>query len=354
MIQAKKFVRIFDYMDVIGIDWRHVNDSLPVTRAAVEQMPAEQTLPAAYYFDLYKYVVTEMEKLNLPIPWAAGIGSRGFEMLAYSLIGCRTLGEALTRVEYFAPLMKTLLGYHMRFDLEKGLVKLHYCLELSDDKNVFAPAHWDRQPSFDSVTQASGLVTWSNFCGWLVGRTLDLIEVRIAGTHVSEAYASSQQELFQCPVTFDAEEAVVIFDADSLAYRLVHNNDSLSDFLNDAVYRMAIGSHKPASTSAAIKSLMAADFSAHGLPSFQSLAKCLHMSESSLRRRLLKEGTTYQVLKDTFRCDLAVQYLQNDELKVNDIAELLGFTEPSSFVRSFKSWMQLTPIAYRKQLMASN
>ena len=291
-----------------------------------------------------------MEKLNLPLPWAAGIGSRGFEMMAYSLIGCRTLREALARVEHFAPLMNTLLGYQLRFEVVQGRVNLHYCLKSGGGKAVFAPKDWDRQQSFDSVTRVSSLLAWSNFCGWLVGRSLKLIEVDIAGSYVSDAYASSQKEVFQCPVNFDAKTTRVVFDAEFLDYRLVHNDDSLSEFLNNAVYQLMVDTHKPASTSAAIKSLMSADFSRNGLPSFQSIAKCLHMSESSLRRRLLKENTSYQCLKDQFRCELAIQYLQNTELKVSVIAELLGFTEPSSFVRSFKNWMQLTPKAYREKI----
>lgn len=354
VIQAQKFVRIFDYMEVIGVDLARVSAPLPVSRAVVEQMPAEQTLPARDYFDLYKCAIIEMEKLNEPLPWAAGMGGRSFEMLAYSLISCRTLREALTRAEYFAPLMKTLLGYQMRFDVEDGRVHLHYCLEPSDRWDVFAPDDWDRQPSFDSVSRVSGLLAWSTFCGWLVGRSLDLIEVRIAAPHVSAAYTASQQEVFQCPLAFESQDSMLVFEAEFLDYRLVHNDDSLRDFLSNAVYQLMVDSHKPASTSAAIKSLMSADFSRNGLPSFQTIAECLHMSESSLRRRLLKEQTSYQILKDEFRCELAVQYLRNAELKVNDIADLLGFTEPSSFVRSFKNWTQLTPRAYREKLTASN
>lgn len=352
VIQAQKFVRIFDYMDIIGVDCSTINQSLPFKRSAVEQMPAEQTLPAEYYFDLYKHAVIEMEKLNLPLPWAAGVGSRGFEMLAYSLISCRTLRETLTRVERFAPLMKTLLGYQIRFQLVGDRVNLHYCLESSGGRAIFAPDNWDRQLSFDSVTRVSGLLAWRNFCGWLVGRSLDLIEVRIAGAYVSDAYANSKRQVFQCPVQFDAEDSVVVFDARFLDYRLVHNNDSLGDFLSNAVYQLMVDTQSPASTSAAIKSLIGADFGRNGLPSFRSIAEYLHMSESSLRRCLLKEGVSYQELKDEFRCELAIQYLQDATLKVNDISELLGFTEPSSFVRSFKSWTQLTPKAYREKLSA--
>ena len=352
VIAARKFARIFDYMDTLGIDTDQLSQNLSIDRASIEALTPEQGVPATDYFELYKNAVVEMEKLNLPLPWAAGIGSRGFEMMAYSLIGCRTLRAALERVEYFAPLMKSLLGYHISFEEVGEQVRLFYRAEPGEGKAVFAPDNWDRQPSFDSVIRVSGLLMWSSFCGWLIGRSLDILEVRIAGAYVNDAYANSQRDVFQCPLQFDADESVVVFESEFLDYRLVHNDDSLSDFLNNAVYHLIAPSHKPASTSVAIKSLMSADFSRNGLPSFQSIADCLHMSESSLRRRLLKEDTSYQILKDEFRCELAIQHLRNADLKVNDIAELLGFTEPSSFVRSFKNWTQLTPKAYREKLNA--
>ena len=74
------------------------------------------------------------------------------------------------------------------------------------------------------------------------------------------------------------------------------------------------------------------------------------MSESSLRRRLQKEETSYQALKDEVRCEVAIDKLLNENAKVADLAEYLGFTEPSSFVRSFKGWTGQTPKAYKERM----
>ena len=74
------------------------------------------------------------------------------------------------------------------------------------------------------------------------------------------------------------------------------------------------------------------------------------MSESSLRRRLQKENTSYQALKDEIRCEVAIDKLLNENAKVADLAEYLGFTEPSSFVRSFKGWTGQTPRSYREKI----
>ena len=87
-----------------------------------------------------------------------------------------------------------------------------------------------------------------------------------------------------------------------------------------------------------------------GMPSITEMADTLHMSESSLRRRLRSENTSYQALKDEVRCEVAVDKLLNENAKVADIAEYLGFAEPSSFVRSFKSWTGQTPSDYRETM----
>lgn len=89
-----------------------------------------------------------------------------------------------------------------------------------------------------------------------------------------------------------------------------------------------------------------------GLPSFAEISSHLHMSESSLRRRLQKENTSYQKLKDEVRCQVAIDKLVNNTIKVADLSDFLGFTEPSSFVRSFKNWTGETPKSYREKMRA--
>ena len=137
-----------------------------------------------------------------------------------------------------------------------------------------------------------------------------------------------------------------------LERRLVHTPGSLQEFLNNAVYGLIELTDKPSSTTAAIRSLIKLDFS-QGIPSFELMAQKLHMSESSLRRRLLKEDTSYQKIKDQVRCEIALEHLRRPDTKIGELAELLGFTEPSSFVRSFRGWMGVTPKVYRDSLRST-
>jgi len=78
-------------------------------------------------------------------------------------------------------------------------------------------------------------------------------------------------------------------------------------------------------------------------PTSPEIAGKLHISESTLRRRLKKEGTSFQELLDQVRSKLAHEYLATTQLPVSRIAELLGFSDSANFRRSFKRWANTTP-----------
>jgi AraC-like DNA-binding protein len=90
-------------------------------------------------------------------------------------------------------------------------------------------------------------------------------------------------------------------------------------------------------------------------PTGVTVARQLHMSESTLQRRLAREGCRYQQLLDQVRYRLANEYLLSTTLPVAEIACLLGFSDSANFRRSFKRWSNTTPSAMRSgTLIASN
>jgi AraC-like DNA-binding protein len=79
------------------------------------------------------------------------------------------------------------------------------------------------------------------------------------------------------------------------------------------------------------------------------MAQRLHISESTLQRRLAKEGTKYQGLLDEVRYRLALEYLHSTHLGTDEIAHLLGFNNATNFRRAFKRWSSMTPSEARQQ-----
>ena len=84
-------------------------------------------------------------------------------------------------------------------------------------------------------------------------------------------------------------------------------------------------------------------------PSLTELAGQLHTSPRTLRRQLQRLDTSYQVILDDVRRNLAVQYLQNTKLTVDQIASLLDYNDPSNFGRAFKKWTGKPPSSFRKE-----
>lgn len=356
-VSAKKFLRLLDYLDRVGIDADALAGSVGLSQRRLQQLDPEQVLPAQHYSRLYREAAQQMQAFNKPIPWAAGIGTEAFDLMAHCVISSRTLGEALALATRYEKLLYPMLGYNMRL-LDEGdpeRVKISYRVQVAEEDSPLVPQSWDLAGSRQTVSCASGLLVWHAFCGWLTGQAMEAREVKIAAPYLSQQYFDSLFAVFSCPIQFDAAENTLSFDREALQRRVVQTPDSLREFLANAVYQLILMEQRPASTSAAIKSLVIIELPG-AMPSFAAIAETLHMSESSLRRRLQRENTSYQALKDEVRCEVAIDKLLNERAKVADLAEYLGFTEPSSFVRSFKAWTGQTPRSYRERLesIASN
>lgn len=84
-------------------------------------------------------------------------------------------------------------------------------------------------------------------------------------------------------------------------------------------------------------------------PNMSEVAARIGTTEWGLRRELYRQGMTYRELLDETRSELARDYVRDTTLSFTDIAELLGFANPSAFHRAFQRWFRLSPGAYRDQ-----
>jgi len=73
-------------------------------------------------------------------------------------------------------------------------------------------------------------------------------------------------------------------------------------------------------------------------------------SRRSLQRKLMEQGTTYSALLDSVRFNMANQYLKNTYYRLTDIAVLLGYSNLSSFSRSYHRWSGVYPTEVRKRV----
>lgn len=86
-----------------------------------------------------------------------------------------------------------------------------------------------------------------------------------------------------------------------------------------------------------------------GRCSVQIVAQHLGLDRRTLHRHLQKEGQIFSDLLDSVRVDLAVKYLAHYHRPLKDLAELLGFSEPSAFSRWFANRFGCSATVWRQR-----
>jgi AraC-like DNA-binding protein len=85
----------------------------------------------------------------------------------------------------------------------------------------------------------------------------------------------------------------------------------------------------------------------HQFRTIHEVARALYMSDRTLKRKLMSEGTSYFELLDTARKERALLLLRDADLTLEQVADRVGYSELSNFTRAFKRWTGTTPKRFR-------
>ena len=83
-------------------------------------------------------------------------------------------------------------------------------------------------------------------------------------------------------------------------------------------------------------------------PSADEVAQGLHLSTRTLQRKLAEAGVSFSEVSDDIRSELAKEYLSSRDVRISEVAFLLGFGEQSSFNRAFRRWTGVAPGRWRE------
>ena len=85
----------------------------------------------------------------------------------------------------------------------------------------------------------------------------------------------------------------------------------------------------------------------------EMIAKELNVSRRTVYRKLKEENVSFKNLLNDVQKQLALTYLKEKSISINDISFLLGFSDSSAFHRAFKRWFGTNPGQYRKKIAHS-
>jgi AraC-like DNA-binding protein len=169
------------------------------------------------------------------------------------------------------------------------------------------------------------------------------LELNYPAMHDSELY----YVLFGPAICFNAQRCALSFDERSLGIAISTANPVAQAIFRRECDRLSELDRRRGRVSERVQQLLLQAGSE--FPTCAHVASQLHMSESTLQRRLAAEGCRYQQLLDEVRYRLASEYLSATTLPVAEIANLLGFSDVTNFRRSFRRWSGARPSDVRRE-----
>lgn len=156
------------------------------------------------------------------------------------------------------------------------------------------------------------------------------------------------EDVFGCPVIFDAPAVAIRFDA-PLLDRRGNGRASPSQVTLGDLARARL----PPTSLESLRGVVVAQIWAQvlaGAVSIDSTALALGMSVRTLQRALHRELTDFRELTNAVRLQRAKELLGETPAPITEISNLLGYSAPANFARAFRRETGLTPQHFRTSL----
>jgi AraC-like DNA-binding protein len=265
--------------------------------------------------------------LALYLGWQMRLSSHGF--LGFAAMTASTAREALDLAVRFASTRTSAIG-----------------LALYVEGNTASLVIEERTPLTPLIRE---FVVIALFLGiWQLGQALTGSPI----DGVAECSFAAPDYLGKLPtagrIRFDCPANRLVFSSSALDLPL-RSADVVATRLAREQCERELAEVVDASLPGRIRALLA---ESDGTRPLDDVAKQLHISPRTIKRKLAERGTTFSEIRDDLRRQRALLLLDNRELSIGEVATRLGYSELPNFTRAFRKWTGKTPLAYRERSRA--
>lgn len=258
-----------------------------------------------------------------------GIPRGAFHMMGKVAVGELNLRRALLQSAKFYAMVTD--AYRVTLEESGELAILRFNMKSSQ---------YSRYKLFAEIT----LMAWHRMACWLIGENVVLHDVFF--DYPAPAYVAEYSYLYPGRHVFEVDFLGFSFGRAFLEREVRQSRQALQLFISHCPEELFTQPKGDFSVSSDLKRLLGKSL-LEGFPRIDEAADRLHMTKRTLIRKLRAEGTSYQELKDLVRRDRAIFLLNERSLTVSAVAEAVGFSDPATFARSFRSWTGVSPREYR-------
>ncbi len=176
----------------------------------------------------------------------------------------------------------------------------------------------------------AALLAWSEY---LCGQPINVLGAEF--TVERPSYIAEYESIFGSNIMFGSTRNAIRIDKHTFEQPIVEANSYLKKLLSERAAKVLEEITPSSGLASSIISLMRSD-----LPTFRQIdnvCNVLHMSRSTLYRKLKAENTTYSDLLNTVRKTLAEKSIRDNDT-IHEILEKLDFKDASTFYKAHKRW----------------
>jgi AraC-like DNA-binding protein len=249
-------------------------------------------------------------------------------MVGFLIQSSKDLHQAQTILSKYGHLVSPMVEYKY---LEKDVA----ILEMTQNK-MWLMKHPEPARHAQDFLMASLINTSSA----LVGKRITPIRIELA---YERRAVEEYRDFFGCDVLFNKETNRIVLDKKDTKSPILTSDQSMFErFTAMIAEKQALIANN--STEGNLKQVLFMQFKGR-IPSVEEAAAAMETTPRSLQRKLLREQTSFRDVAGAIRKDIALQLMQNPAIKISEVSDILGYSDPTAFRKAFKSWTNTAPRA---------
>lgn len=256
-----------------------------------------------------------------------------FNMMCRSCISARNIHRSIKRAANYWNLFSN---------------TYQHSVEVSEDNIAYTLTPIGEERPINNYLVEAILSSIHRFHCWLGGQFIPLELVAL--DHSKPDYSDQYRPLFYgAPMSFDNEICRIEFSPRYMELEVVQTPETLDQYLRGTNLSLLYQPKNYRVISDQVRQWLERNIKQGNYrATLKEAAAYFQMSQQVLHRRLQAEDLSFKEIKMQTRRDIAVNLLFQNKHKIEEIATMVGFSEPSAFIRAFKGWTGSTPLAYRQ------
>jgi len=161
----------------------------------------------------------------------------------------------------------------------------------------------------------------------------------------------NKKSVFNCPINFKGTETTIVISHNTFMKKNNISNPKLVAFLASIAQEKLQQKQAQSNMIDKVETLLCNYENNYNNINIEGISSQLGMSVNSLRNKLSKNKTNFRQLFNQHKLIRAKLMLKEGQ-SVKVISYLLGYAEPSSFIRWFISQTNITPTTFKKDLLS--